>query len=44
VQPGRVRHYYDGAKSVDIHWRSAEIGRPIPDSTFVLGPGVKSAD
>ncbi|MCU0806337.1 MAG: hypothetical protein MUF79_14810 [Burkholderiales bacterium] len=44
VQPGRVRHYYDGVKSVDIHWRSAEIGKPIPDSTFVLGPGVKSAD
>jgi hypothetical protein len=44
LQPGRVRHYYDGVKTVDIHWRSAEIGRPIPDSTFVLGPGVKSHD
>ncbi len=44
LQPGRVRHYYDGVKTVDIHWRSAEIGQPIPDSTFVLGAGVKSAD
>ncbi len=44
VQPGRVRHFYDGVKTVDIHWRSAEIGQPIPDSTFVLGPGVKSQD
>jgi hypothetical protein len=42
VQPGRVRHFYDGVKTVDIHWRSAEVGQPIPDSTFVLGPGVKS--
>ena len=41
LQPGRVRHYYDGVKSVDIHWRSAEIGQPIPDSTFVLGPGAR---
>jgi len=30
--------FYDGVKSVDIHWTSAEIGTPIPDSTFVLGP------
>jgi len=44
LRPGRVRHYYDGVKTVDIHWRSAEIGQPIPDSTFVLEPGVKSAD
>jgi hypothetical protein len=39
LQPGRVRHFYDGVKSVDIRWTSAEIGTPIPDSTFVLGPG-----
>lgn len=38
VQPGRVRHYYDGVKSVDIRWTSAEIGVPIPDERFVLGP------
>jgi hypothetical protein len=44
LQPGRVRHYYDGVQTVDIHWRSAEIGEPIPDSTFVLGPGVKSGN
>ena len=44
LQPGRVRHYYDGVKTVDIHWRSAEIGQPIADSTFVLAPGVKSAN
>ena len=37
LQPGRVRHYYDGVKSVDIRWTSAEIGVPIPDETFVLG-------
>jgi len=42
VQPGRVRHYYDGVKAVDIRWTSAEIGQPIPDATFVPGPGVKS--
>lgn len=42
VQPGRVRHFYDGVKSVDIRWTSAEIGEPIPDATFVLGPSVKS--
>lgn len=36
LQPGRVRHYYEGVKSVDIHWTSAEIGKLIPDSTFVL--------
>lgn len=38
LQPGRVRHYYDGVKSVDIRWTSAEIGTPIPDDMFVLGP------
>jgi hypothetical protein len=44
VQPGRVRHFYDGVKSVDIHWTSAEIGGPIADAMFVLGPSVKSGD
>ncbi len=42
VQPGRVRHYYDGVKSVDIRWTTAEIGTPIADEVFVLGPGVES--
>lgn len=42
VQPGRVRHYYDGVKVVDIRWTSAEIGQPIPDAVFVLGPSVES--
>jgi hypothetical protein len=42
VQPGRVRHYYDGVKSADIRWTSAEIGEPIPDAMFVLGPSVES--
>jgi len=42
VQPGRVRHYYDGVKSADIRWTSAEIGGPIPDAMFVLGPSVES--
>lgn len=37
LQPGRVRHYYEGVKSVDIRWTSADIGTPIPDATFVLG-------
>jgi hypothetical protein len=37
LQPGRVRHYYEGVKSVDIRWTSAEIGTPIPAGTFVLG-------
>ena len=36
LQPGRVRFYYDGVKSVDIHWTSAAIGTPIPDETFVV--------
>lgn len=42
VQPGRVRHYYDGVKSVDIYWTSAEIGQSIPDAVFRLGPSVES--
>ena len=37
LQPGRVRHYYDGVKSVDIYWTSAELGTKIPDEVFVLG-------
>ncbi len=37
LQPGRVRLYYDGAKSVDIRWTSASINEEIPDSVFVLG-------
>jgi hypothetical protein len=37
LQPGRVRHYYDGVKSVDIRWTSAELGTAIPDDIFVLG-------
>jgi hypothetical protein len=41
LQPGRVRHFYDGVKSVDIRWTSATIGEPIPDSVFVLGPASK---
>lgn len=36
LQPGRVRHYYEGVKSVDIHWTSAEIGTDIADDVFVL--------
>ncbi len=36
LQPGRVRHYYDGVKGVDIRWTSAEIGTPIADEVFVL--------
>lgn len=36
LQPGRVRHFYDSAKAVDINWTSAEIGAPIADEVFVL--------
>jgi hypothetical protein len=44
VQPGRVRHFDDGVKRVDIRWTAAEIGGPIPDAMFVHGPSVKSED
>jgi hypothetical protein len=37
LQPGRVRLYYAGAKSVDIRWTSASINEDIPDEMFVLG-------
>ncbi len=36
-QPGRVRLYYDGIKTVDIHWTSAAINEPLPDHIFRLG-------
>jgi hypothetical protein len=36
-QPGRVRLYYDGVKTADILWKTAEINTKIPDETFVLG-------
>jgi len=42
VQPGRVRHFYDGIKSADIRWTSAVIGEPIANDMFVLGPSVES--
>jgi hypothetical protein len=35
-QPGRVRLYYQGLKTVDIRWTSASINRPLPDELFVL--------
>jgi hypothetical protein len=35
-QPGRVRHYFDGVKTVDIRWTSAELNTAIPDEVFVL--------
>ena len=38
LQPGRVRFYYDGARSVDVHWTSASINEQIADEVFVLGP------
>jgi len=37
-QPGRVRLYYAGAKTVDINWTSAAINEPLPDSIFRLDP------
>lgn len=35
-QPGRVRLYYDGLKTVDIRWTSASIDTPLEDALFVL--------
>lgn len=35
-QPGRVRLYYDGLKTVDIRWTSASIDAPLDDALFVL--------
>lgn len=36
-QPGRVRMYYAGALVSDILWTRAQVDRPIPHDTFVLG-------
>lgn len=36
LQPGRVRLYYDGVKTVDINWRQAEVNVPLPDSLFAI--------
>jgi hypothetical protein len=45
LQPGRVRLYYDGVKTVDINWTSAEVNVPMPDELFVLGaPGAIKPD
>ena len=35
-QPGRVRLYNDGVKSVDIRWTSAELDVDLPDGLFQL--------
>lgn len=35
-QPGRVRLYYDGLKTVDIRWTNASIDTRLDDSLFVL--------
>ncbi len=37
LQPGRVRLYYAGAKTVDIRWTSATLNQEISDEFFVLG-------
>lgn len=37
-QPGRVRLYYDGVKSVDIRWTRAEVNVPIAAERFRIGP------
>lgn len=37
-QPGRVRLYYSGVKEVDILWKKAAIGEPLPDDVFVVKP------
>jgi hypothetical protein len=37
LQPGRVRLYYAGAKTVDIRWTSATLNQEIADEFFVLG-------
>jgi len=35
-QPGRVRLYYDGVKSVDIRWTGAEVNIPIAAERFKI--------
>lgn len=37
-QPGRVRLYYDGVKTVDINWTSAVVNEPLAEALFRLGP------
>ena len=37
LQPGRVRLYYDGVKSNEIHWTRFETGRRYPEALFQLG-------
>lgn len=34
MQPGRVRHFYDGEKTADINWRSARVDIPLGDELF----------
>jgi len=43
LQPGRVRLYYDGIKTADINWRTAQVDTPMADELFVLGPPQKPA-
>ncbi len=37
-QPTRVRLFYDGVKTVDIHWREFAVNVPIVDEVFVIEP------
>lgn len=36
LQPRRVRLFYNGVKQNEILWTRFEVGRPMPDSLFVL--------
>jgi len=37
MQPGRVRHFYDGVKTADIYWRSARVNIDLDSSLFSAG-------
>lgn len=37
LQPGRVRLYYDGVLTADVHWVEASINQPIDKAIFTLG-------
>ena len=37
-QPTRVRLYYNGIKTNDIHWQRFAVDQPIADQVFVLAP------
>ena len=36
LQPGRVRHYYDGVLTADVYWTEASINEPMDAALFQL--------